>query len=87
MNSIDPFVRPTRIAYFSMEIALRPEMHTYAGGLGGLAGDMARSAADLELPMVFVTLVSREGYVRQEIDAGGRQLAHPDPWPQARELR
>src|SRR5689334_23141688 len=63
-----------------MEIALRPEMHTYAGGLGVLAGDTARSAADLELPMVFVTLVSRQGYVRQEIDPDGRQLAHPDPW-------
>jgi len=80
MNPIDPFLRRTLIAYFSMEIALRPEMHTYAGGLGVLAGDTARSAADLELPMVFVSLVSRAGYVRQEIDAGGRQLALPNPW-------
>ena len=63
-----------------MEMALRPEMHTYSGGLGGLAGDTARSAADLELPVVFVTLVSREGYLRQEIDAEGRQVDHPDPW-------
>jgi starch phosphorylase len=69
-----------RIAYFSMEIALRPEMHTYAGGLGVLAGDTARSAADLELPMVFVSLVSRKGYVRQEIDGEGRQSARPNPW-------
>lgn len=80
MNPIDPFVRRTRIAYFSMEIALRPEMHTYAGGLGVLAGDTARSAADLELPMVFMTLVSRAGYVRQEIDPEGRQLARPNSW-------
>jgi len=80
MNPIDPFVGRTRIAYFSMEIALRPEMHTYAGGLGVLAGDTARSAADLELPMVFVSLVSRAGYVRQEIDAGGRQVTRPNPW-------
>ncbi|HLZ01082.1 MAG TPA: alpha-glucan family phosphorylase [Bradyrhizobium sp.] len=80
MSSIEPFVRRTHIAYFSMEIALRPEMHTYAGGLGVLAGDTARSAADLELPIVFVSLVSRAGYVRQEIDAQGRQLTGPNPW-------
>jgi starch phosphorylase len=80
MNPIEPFLQRTRIAYFSMEIALRPEMHTYAGGLGVLAGDTARTAADLELPMVFVSLVSRAGYVRQEIDAEGRQVTRPNPW-------
>ncbi len=80
MSSIDPFLSRRRVAYFSMEIALRPEMHTYSGGLGGLAGDTARSCADLELPMVFVTLASREGYLRQEIDADGRQVDHADPW-------
>jgi starch phosphorylase len=57
-NPIEPFLKRTRIAYFSMEIALRPDMHTYSGGLGVLAGDSARSAADLELPMVFVSLLS-----------------------------
>ena len=80
MNPIEPFLRRTHIAYFSMEIALQPEIHTYAGGLGVLAGDTARSAADLELPMVFVSLVSRAGYVRQEVDAEGRQLTRPNPW-------
>jgi glycogen phosphorylase len=83
MASIDPFLSRRRIAYFSMEMALRPEMHTYSGGLGGLAGDTARSAADLDLPMVFVTLVSREGYLRQEVDGEGRQVDHPDPWDPA----
>src|SRR5262249_11961836 len=62
-----------------MEIALRADMHTYSGGLGVLAGDTARSAADLELPMVFVSLLTRTGYVRQEI-ANGRQVARPNPW-------
>ena len=79
-NTIGPFLTRTRIAYFSMEIAIRPEMHTYSGGLGVLAGDTARSCADLELPVVFVTLVSREGYLRQEIDTNGRQVEHADPW-------
>jgi glycogen phosphorylase len=80
MAPIDRFLPRTRIAYFSMEIALRPEMHTYSGGLGVLAGDTARSCADLDLPVVFVTLISREGYLRQEIDPEGRQIEHPDPW-------
>jgi glycogen phosphorylase len=80
MIGLEPFLARTRIAYFSMEIALRPEMHTYSGGLGVLAGDMARSCADLELPVVFVSLVSRDGYVKQTIDAAGRQVADPNPW-------
>ncbi|MBN9317237.1 MAG: alpha-glucan family phosphorylase [Devosia sp.] len=63
-----------------MEIALRPEVHTYSGGLGVLAGDTARSAADLDLPMVFVTLLSRNGYVRQEVGPQGNQIDLPSPW-------
>jgi glycogen phosphorylase len=80
MNSLDPFLHRTRIAYFSMEIALQSEIHTYGGGLGVLAGDTARSCADLELPIVFVSLVSRAGYVQQEIDQQGRQLTRSNPW-------
>ncbi len=83
-NALEPFIQRTRIAYFSMEIALEPDIHTYSGGLGVLAGDTARSAADLDLPMVFVTLVSRTGYVRQEIDPEGRQIAGPNPWEPGR---
>ena len=63
-----------------MEIALRSEIPTYSGGLGVLAGDTLRSAADLRIPLVAVTLVSREGYFRQSIDTDGRQVEQPDPW-------
>jgi len=80
MNPLDAFLTTTSIAYFSMEIALRPEMRTYSGGLGILAGDCARSSADLGMPIVFVTLVSHEGYLRQEIGNDGGQIDHPDPW-------
>jgi starch phosphorylase len=80
MEQLDSFLHRIHIAYFSMEIALRPEIHTYSGGLGMLAGDTARSCADLEMPVVFVSLVSRAGYLRQEIGADGRQIDHPDPW-------
>ena len=80
MHALEPYLQRARIAYFSMEIALRPQMHTYGGGLGVLAGDTARTCADLELPMVFVSLVSRAGYVRQEIDDAGAQVSRPNPW-------
>ena len=78
--AVQPFVDRTRIAYFTMELAVRPEMHTYCGGLGLLAGDTARASADLALPMVFVTMLSRTGYFRQEIDSEGRQVERPDRW-------
>src|SRR3546814_17520743 len=67
-----------------MEIALRSDIHTYSGGLGILAGDTARSCADLEMPVVFVPLVSRLGYFSQGLDEQGRQVEMPDPWEPAR---
>mgnify|MGYP001059410031 CR=1 FL=1 len=76
---LDSFIHEPRVAYFSMEIALRNEIPTYSGGLGVLAGDTMRSAADLDLPMVGVTLVSRAGYFRQKI-VEGRQVEQPDAW-------
>ncbi|KAK45656.1 alpha-glucan phosphorylase [Caballeronia jiangsuensis] len=83
MTLITPFLKRTRIAYFSMEIAIHPDIPTCAGGLGVLAGDTARSCADLELPVVFVSLVSRAGYFRQRIGADGRQVEEPDTWDPA----
>ena len=77
---ITPFLDRPRIAYFSMEIALANEIPTYSGGLGILAGDTLRSAADLRIPLIGVTLASRRGYFRQEIDSAGRQIEHPVPW-------
>src|SRR5215472_13759800 len=84
---IGEFLQEPRVAYFSMEIALRNEIPTYAGGLGVLAGDTLRSAADLELPLVAVTLVSRAGYFQQEIDPNGRQIEHPAMWEPSRWAR
>lgn len=69
-----------RVAYFSMEIALQSDIPTYSGGLGVLAGDTLRSAADLEVPMVAVTLVHRMGYFRQSLGRDGQQREEPDPW-------
>ena len=77
---LDEFIHAPRVAYFTMEIALRSEIPTYAGGLGMLAGDTMRSATDLDVKMAAVSLVSRARYFRQEIDAQGRQLEHPVTW-------
>ena len=63
-----------------MEIALRPDLPTYSGGLGVLAGDMLRSAADLAVPLVGVTLVYRKGYFRQRLDSQGNQQEEPAIW-------
>jgi glycogen phosphorylase len=77
---LQDFTSEPRVAYFSMEIALRPEIHTYSGGLGILAGDTLRSCADLELNLVAVSLVSHAGYFLQTIDTEGRQQESIEPW-------
>ena len=69
------------VAYFSMEIGLESGMPTYAGGLGVLAGDTIRSAADLDVPMVAVSLLHRRGYFFQRLDAHGQQSEEPVAWP------
>lgn len=69
-----------KIAYFSMEIGIKSQIPTYAGGLGVLAGDTIRSAADLKVPLVAVTLVSNKGYFRQGLDTFGNQTENIDEW-------
>jgi glycogen phosphorylase len=68
------------IAYFSMEIALENGIPTYSGGLGVLAGDTLRAAADLGVPMVGVTLLHRQGHFTQRLDADGTQHEEPVAW-------
>src|SRR5258705_1759643 len=68
------------VAYFSMEIGLVTDMPTYSGGLGVLAGDTIRAAADLKVPLVAVTLLHRKGYFYQRLDSQGRQSEAPVDW-------
>ncbi len=75
-----------KIAYFSMELGVKEDIPTYSGGLGVLAGDVIRSSADLSLPMVAVTLVSRKGYLKQKLSSTGEQIESPDEWNPARLL-
>jgi starch phosphorylase len=68
------------VAYFSMEFAVDPKMPTYSGGLGILAGDAMRAAADLGIPAVGVTLLHRKGYFQQHLDSNGNQSESDVNW-------
>lgn len=70
----------TKIAYFSMEIAIEENMPTYSGGLGILAGDTIFAALNLKIPMVAVTLLYRKGYCYQKLDSSGWQVEEPVEW-------
>lgn len=75
------------VAYFCMEIAVHPNVPTYAGGLGILAGDTLRSAADLKIPLVAVSLLYRKGYFAQQLDPGGWQAERAVEWDLGATLR
>ncbi|MDP2167717.1 MAG: alpha-glucan family phosphorylase [Thermodesulfovibrionales bacterium] len=79
-SELAEFLKDPRIAYFSMEIGVHNDIHTYSGGLGVLAGDTIRSAADMKLPMAAVTLISKKGYFRQKLDNEGNQTESPADW-------
>lgn len=79
-NCLIELTKEPKIAYFSMEIGIKNEIPTYSGGLGVLAGDTIRTSADLKLPMVAVTILTRKGYFRQELDKEGKQDAYPVDW-------
>src|SRR6266481_921220 len=68
------------VAYFTMEIALENDMPSYSGGLGVLAGDTIRAAADIRLPMVAVSLLYRKGYFTQVLADDGSQTEEPVDW-------
>ncbi len=84
MSILEKHITEPKIAYFSMEIGLKDDIPTYSGGLGVLAGDTVKSAADLELPFIAVTLISRKGYFRQQIDDHGHQTEMPAIWDPAK---
>jgi starch phosphorylase len=85
-DDMHSFLESSKIAYFSMEVAVKSEIPTYSGGLGVLAGDTVRSSADLKIPLVAVTLISRRGFLRQKITESGEQLDYPDEWDPSKVL-
>jgi starch phosphorylase len=80
MDELQGVLKGQKIAYFSMEVGLTSEIPTYAGGLGTLAGDAIRSSADLKLPLVAVTLISKRNYFKQSLDQCGKQTEQPREW-------
>jgi starch phosphorylase len=69
-----------KIAYFSMEVGITQEIPTYSGGLGILAGDTLKSCADLQLPVIGITLFHEKGYFFQTLDEKGNQNEKPVKW-------
>jgi glycogen phosphorylase len=65
------------VAYFSAEFGVHPTLPIYSGGLGVLAGDHSKSASDLGLPLVGVSLLYRQGYLRQRLNHDGWQTDVP----------
>jgi starch phosphorylase len=63
------------VAYFSPEFGFHESMPIYAGGLGILAADYCKAMSNLWVPFVGVGLLYRQGYLTQQIDCSGRQLA------------
>jgi starch phosphorylase len=80
VDELDGSPHGSIVAYFSMEIAIDPRLPTYSGGLGVLAGDTLRAAADLGLRMVGITLLHRKGYFRQHLDEQGNQSESANDW-------
>ncbi len=80
MSDLPTLNEQRSVAYFSMEIGIDENIRTYSGGLGILAGDTIRSAADLNVPMVAVTLLYRKGYFRQTLEADGWQREASAAW-------
>lgn len=68
------FSRP--IAYFCAEYAFFEHGQTYAGGLGVLAGDFLREAADQQLPVVAVGLYYQNGYLHHDAFSADVVLRH-----------
>jgi starch phosphorylase len=80
LPELGPVTNFTPVAYFSMEVGLESAMPTYSGGLGVLAGDTLRAAADMGLSMIGVTLLNRKGYFHQHLDVSGNQTESPVVW-------
>jgi glycogen phosphorylase len=69
-------LRENPVAYFSAEFGFHETLPIAAGGLGILAGDHAKSASDLDLGFVGISLFYREGYFQQSINHENWQMDH-----------
>ena len=87
VSGADEAKEKRRVAYFSMEVALDRGIPTYSGGLGVLAGDMLRACADLNVPVVGISMLWRKGYFDQVLDEHGGQHERPVEFVPEKQLR
>ncbi len=87
LDDLEGLLNGQKIAYFSMEIGVASEIPTYSGGLGVLAGDTLRSSADLRIPIVAVTLLSKKGFFRQELTSEGKQIEYRQDWEPSKYMK
>ena len=59
------------VVYETSEVTLDRDLHFYSGGLGEVAGGIARAAHELNLPVVGLSLLYREGYGEQGVGEQG----------------
>src|SRR3989454_11334897 len=71
-----PALQHNPVAYFSAEFGFHETLPIAAGGLGILAGDHAKSASDLGLGLVGISLFYREGYMQQEFNQENWQVEY-----------
>ena len=64
IESIPEIKGSSPIAYFSTEYGLHECLPIYSGGLGTLSGDHLKTASDLNIPLVAVGLLYKNGYFR-----------------------
>lgn len=69
-----PALEANPVAYFSAEFGFHETLPIAAGGLGMLAGDHAKSASDLGIGFVGISLFYREGYFQQGINQDNWQI-------------
>lgn len=74
------------IAYICMEFGIDDSIISYSGGLGILAGDTIKSASDMGLDFVGISLLYKNGYFKQIIDENGNQISIEDSWDYAHQL-
>ncbi len=73
IQNMEPITKDRPIAYFSMEFGFHESIPIYSGGLGILSGDHIKSASDVNIPLVGVGLLYKNGYFRQSISKEGEQ--------------
>jgi glycogen phosphorylase len=87
MQNTKIYKKSLRIAYFSMEFGVDKDMNSYCGGLGILAGDTIKSASDMGLNMIGVSLLYKDGWLRQQLDNQQGQIEFPDSWDYKKHLK